>query len=106
MPTDSGRRSLMDAILAGEKPKNFLIAKPQCDWIGDGVESMLDGKVYTSKKSYLEHLDRKGYHISGDSLDSRQEKRRKATEKNKEEYEAAKKEAEKYNAAAKWESTP
>lgn len=91
MPTASGRPSLMDAILAGEKPSNFLATKPNCDWVGDGVQSPIDGKVYRHKADYMNHLKQTGHHIIGDSLESRKEKRRKQKEKIKEESARAEK---------------
>lgn len=89
MPTPSGRESLMDAILAGQQPSNFLVVKPCTDWIGDGTISPVDGQVYRSKDDYLGHLKRNGMHIAEDSPQRSQEKRAKKTEKQKEEYQKA-----------------
>lgn len=89
MPTPSGRESLMDAILAGNQPSNFLVTKPCTDWIGDGTISPVDGQVYRSKDDYLGHLKRNGMRIAEDSPQRSQEKRLKKTEKQKEEYQTA-----------------
>lgn len=71
-------KSLMDAILAGEKPVNFLISagdrggpsdsagctvKQYIDKHG-GIESHADGKTYTSEKAYMDSLKANGCHIA------------------------------------------
>lgn len=89
MPTPSGRPSLMDAILEGAKPSNFLVAKPCTDWIGDGTVSPVDGKVYRHKDDYLNHLKREGMHIKEESPERSREKRQKKTEAEKQEYQQA-----------------
>lgn len=89
MPTPSGRESLMDAILAGQQPSNFLVTKPCTDWIGDGTVSPVDGKVYRRKDDYLGHLKQNGMHIVEDSPEKSREKREKKTNAQKQEYQTA-----------------
>jgi hypothetical protein len=66
--------TLMQAILRGEKPCNFLMAK-QVNPMGDGVRSPIDDKVYTSRHSYESHLKQHGCEIVGNDFGSSRAKR-------------------------------
>lgn len=66
MPTDSGKPSMMDAILAGEKVR--MHAGNRDKSVGDGVISQLDGKRYGNMKQYENHLKQNDCHIKDYSL--------------------------------------
>jgi hypothetical protein len=89
MPTAEGKPSLMDAILNGDKPKNFFAIKPVTDWVGDGVESPIDGNVYRTKSEYLNHLKQNNAHITEMSPESSRKERLKKKDAEKKELQKA-----------------
>lgn len=54
MPTPSGRPSMMDAILAGEKIRMTIQDADIC--FKNPVKSMIDGSVHYNRKQYNTHL--------------------------------------------------
>lgn len=73
MPTDSGRPSMMDAILAGEKVR-MTVSNRDISF-GDPVKSMIDGKHYSNKTDYSNHLKQHGCHeVGNDPIVEKKEK--------------------------------
>lgn len=83
MPTSTGEESLMDAILRGEHPANYMTSvgvggggsgneptvNGQIQRAG-GVISPIDGKAYTSRRSYEGHLKQNDCAIVGNDYRS------------------------------------
>ena len=72
MPTPSGRVSMMDAILAGEKISMGIINKSA--GFDNAVLSMVDGKHYTNRADYDQHLKDNNCEIVGNDWKSKTEK--------------------------------
>lgn len=83
MPLPNGSPTLLESILAGEV-KSFQVGNRESSMGTDGgVESPVDGKIYTNRQSYETHLKDKGYHVVTDSPQKRKEeavKRRESTQ--------------------------
>lgn len=73
MPTPSGAPSLMDAILAGEKPDFLVCDKEKVMDSGKGIKSPLDGSYHATRKGYEQHLKQNGCHIKDYTLKKRPE---------------------------------
>lgn len=54
MPTDSGRPSMMDAILAGEEVRFVVGNREIC--FKEPVKSMINGQLFTNQRAYRDHL--------------------------------------------------
>lgn len=98
MPTPTGRESMMDAILKGEKPR-MVIGGQSTDWIGDGTHSPIDGSFHSTKDSYLGHLKENGCHITDASTKDRREK---IKSKNDRELKQAKKDMKEWSEGRIW----
>lgn len=72
MPTPSGRVSMMDAILAGERVSMGIVNKGA--GFDSPVLSMVDGKHYTSRHAYDQHLKDNNCEIVGNDWKSKTDK--------------------------------